>query len=95
MILDHIIELTPVALAIPAVILCARKYMVARRNRDRIVLALAVICSLLMIFAQTSWWATYVIHGDLLGTTLANVIWTAFNCATMTVFIIMGWPRCK
>ena len=91
--LRYVFELLPIALAIPAIVLCARKYHIARRNTDRIVSGLAVLCALLLILAQSSWWASYTLHGDLQGTWLANQVWTIFNCLTMAVFITIGWPR--
>ena len=56
-------------------------------------MALAVIASLMLIVAQTSWWASYVLQGDLDGTGFANVLWAIFNSLTMAIFILMAYRR--
>ena len=91
--LMHIFEFLPIALALVAAVLCGLKYRHTRRKQERLVCALAVVCAVLMMFAQSSWWATYRIYGLGIGTDLANHVWTIFNILTMTSFIAIGWPR--
>jgi hypothetical protein len=91
--LTTIFELLPVGLAVIAAVRCSTRYSMRIRKVDRLTLILAVLNSLLLIFAQTSWWSTYVLLGSLQGTEFANVVWTVFNSLTMIVFILLGSPR--
>lgn len=93
--LHHILQLFPVILALIAAVLCTQSYATGRRRQDKTVMALGVLCALMLIVAQTSWWTTYLIQGNLLGTWFANSIWVIFNALTMIVFIILAYPRAK
>lgn len=86
-------EFLPVGLALAAAVLCAQKYSDTRRKAERLVCLLGTICAVLLMFAQTSWWSAYYIHGLGLGTDFANHVWTLFNILTMSAFIVIGWPR--
>lgn len=91
--LEYVFELVPVVLALVAAVTCASRYSRERRRSDRIVMVLGVVCSILLIFAQTSWWTSYVLQGNLVGTKIANVIWTVFNTLVMISFILASLPR--
>lgn len=88
--MKHIIESIPILLAVYAAIVCARQYMVDRRKHHKRVLLIGVVSSLLLIIAQTSWYVTYVVQGNLAGTWFADQIWTAFNSLTMLAFILLA-----
>jgi hypothetical protein len=89
----HAFEFAPIALAFVAAVLCGRKYSQTRRQQERLVCALGVVCAVLLMFAQSSWWATYRMQGLGIGTDIANHVWTVFNVLTMSAFIALGWPR--
>ena len=91
--IQHMFQLLPVFLALIAAVVCSRHFATHRRRRDRTAMALAVSASVLLVVAQTSWWTTYLIQGDLLGTWFANMIWTIFNTVVMVVFILIALPR--
>lgn len=84
-----LLEALPVALAFFAVFACGYRVitMPARRSHDRLVYAGMMVCAALLIVAQSSWTYT-LLKGDLLGTDTANVVWSLFNIATMSVFIL-------
>lgn len=88
--MQHIIESIPILLAIYAAIVCTKQYAVDRRKHHKRVLLLGVISSLLLIVAQTSWYVTYVVNGNLIGTWFADQIWTVFNSITMLAFIMLA-----
>lgn len=89
---NHFFQLLPVILACIAAITCAHRFNSGRRKQDKIVMALSVTCSLLLIVAQTSWWTTFLIEGNLLGTIFADTIWTIFNSLIMVTLIIISDP---
>lgn len=91
--IQHVFQLLPVALACISAILCAYRVTGERRRSDRLAMTVAVLCSLLLVVAQTSWWSTYLIEGNLLGTVFANSVWTIFNTLVMVTFIILAYPR--
>lgn len=95
--LAHVFELSPVILAMVAAVTCADRYSRARRKCERAAMAIGVLCALLLIFAQTSWWTSYVIQGLGLATQIADAAWTAFNSLVMIAFILLSRPRrvCK
>lgn len=88
--MQHIFESLPVVLACYSAIVCARQFANDRRVHHKRVLLLGVICSLLLIVAQTSWYVTYTINGNLMGTVFANNVWTVFNNLTMLAFILLA-----
>ena len=88
--MHHILEALPIVLAIYAAIICARQYVLDRRKHHRRVLLLGVLNSLILIVAQTSWYVTYVINGNLVGTWFADQLWTVFNSTTMIAYILLA-----
>lgn len=88
--MHNILEALPILLAIYSAIVCAKQYTIDRRKHHKRVLLLGVISSLLLITAQTSWYVTYVINGNLIGTWFANQIWAIFNSLTMLAFILLA-----
>lgn len=90
---QYVFEALPVLLAIFAAVFCSRKYTQERRYRDRLGLIGAVIASILLTIAQTSWWVASLIEGRLEDTIFANYVWTVFNTIVMLVFINMGASR--
>ena len=90
---QYLFEALPVLLAIVSAVFCSRKYTQERRYRDRFGLIGAVIASILLTIAQTSWWVAVLIEKRLEDTILANYVWTVFNTIVMLVFINMGVPR--
>lgn len=55
-------------------------------------MALAVLASLILVVAQSSWWAS-TFAGEVEGAYLANILWTVFNNVVMLTFIFVAWPR--
>lgn len=92
-IVSHLLELLPVFLALLAAVMCSARYKVVKNKADKAVLALGVASACLLIVAQTSWWGTYILTGDLKGTVWANHIWTLFNSLTMLAFIVFSRGR--
>jgi len=90
--LNYLFQLLPIVLAIIAAISCSYRYTQDRRKYDRWAMLLAVLSSILLIVAQTSWWATYILNNSLQGTELANFIWTAFNSLVMICLIMISRP---
>lgn len=89
---QYFFELLPVVLAFVAAVSCSIRYHRDRRHHDRLAMALAILASLMLIAAQTSWWATVLYQHSLQGTEFSNFIWTAFNSLTMIIYIIMASP---
>lgn len=89
----YFFEILPIVLAIISAILCSIKYSSYRRQDDKVIMILAVFCSILLIIAQTSWWTSYIIENSLEGTRFANATWTVFNNVTMIIFISLAIKR--
>lgn len=83
----YVFELLPVALAIAAAISCGTAYKSASGQKSKLVLGLGIVCAVLLICAQSSWWGSFVLLGTLEGTVWANYIWTVFNSLVMLAFI--------
>ena len=88
--IQHIFELLPVALAIIAAISCAKSFGNAKTRPLRCALGLGVVCSVLLVVAQSSWWGSFMLQHSLEGTTFANGVWTVFNSLTMVAFIVLS-----
>lgn len=91
--IQHIFELLPVGLALVAAVMCAAKFKLAKDTTDRVVLGIGVACACLLIVAQTSWWGSNLLLGDLEGTVWANHVWTVFNSLVMVGFIAFARGR--
>jgi len=90
--LNYILQILPIGLAIIAVISCSIRFHKDRRKHDRLAMLLSVVSSILLIVAQTSWWVTYAIEGNLMGTVFANHVWTVFNSLIMVCLIMFAQP---
>lgn len=90
--INYFFQILPIALAFISVFACASRFAKDRRRHDRFAMILAIVCSLLLIIAQTSWWVSYAIQGNLLGTEFSNVVWTIFNSLIMICLIILAQP---
>lgn len=90
MLLSYIIEAIPVVLAVVASISCSYKYSLEKRSASKHALILGVVCSLLLIIAQTSWIVSSLVTNSLEGTWFANYVWTLFNSLTMVAFILLA-----
>lgn len=88
----NFIEFIPIILAIIAAISCSYRFKHCRRSSDKISMFFATLAALLLIIAQTSWWVSYIIEGDLLGTKFANNIWTIFDSLIMICLIVYSQP---
>lgn len=93
--MQHIFETLPIILACYSAIICSRQFAKDRRAQNKRVLLLGIVCSLLLIIAQTSWYVSYVVKGSLLGTWFADQIWTLFNILTMLAFILLAHGSSK
>lgn len=80
-------EALPVVLAMAAIFSCTHKAITTRRAHDRNIYVGMIICAALLITAQSSWTYT-MLHGLSEGTDFANILWSLFNSATMSVFIM-------
>lgn len=83
-------EVVPLVLAVYAIFTCANRALTTRRAHDRNQFLLMIICAALMIGAQSSWTYT-LLKGDILGTDVANVLWTVFNSLVMVTFSYAAW----
>lgn len=83
-------EILPIFLAMWAAIACAMSYKRERRSANKIVFAIATVCSMLLIVAQTSWWVSLIIEGTGQGTAFADRLWAAFNSLSMLSYIALA-----
>lgn len=88
--MKYIFESLPIILALYAALVCARQYALDRRKQYKRVLLLGVLCSVLLILAQTSWLVSSAVQGNMVGTWLADQVWTLFNSTTMLAFILLA-----
>ena len=85
--MQHIFELFPVVLAAVSVLLCGLRYHSECNRRVKTIMIFGGAASGLLIFAQTSWWASFVLEDSLVGTVFADYVWTGFNTLVMVNFI--------
>lgn len=88
-----ILEIIPIILAFAAIYVSANATMTARRSTDRIRAGLSVVAAVLLIVAQTSWYVTSVILGQMEDTSFANHIWSVFNILVMLIIILFPGHR--
>lgn len=80
-------EMTPVFLALLALVHCFLAILPSRSWLGRVYFILACINCVLMISAQLSWtWTVYA--GNTVGTLLADYTWTVFNLLVMVSYLI-------
>ena len=90
--INYFFQILPIILAVIAIISCSYRFSKERRKYDRYAMLLSIISSFIMIIAQTSWWVTYAIEGNLMGTIFANNLWTIFNSLIMVCLILLAHP---
>ncbi len=89
----NIIEISPIVLAVFALIFSATMYKHARRKMDKGVNILSIIACLILIIAQTSWLISIVVVGSDTGTLFSNHLWSIFNNLVMVIIIMFAAPR--
>ncbi len=89
----YILDTIPILLAIVAIFVSSIKLMNIRRKSDYMICSFSIVASLLLIFAQTSWWVSVVIDNDLAGTDFSNKLWFMFNTLVMLILILNNSPR--
>lgn len=89
----YILEIIPILLAIVAIFVTSIKLLNIRRKTDYIICTFSIVASLLLIFAQTSWWVSMFIDNNLEGTSFSNKIWFMFNTIVMLILILNNTPR--
>lgn len=80
----------PVALAILVSITSARVFYEIKDKTKKLIALSFFFSSLILIFAQTSWWVTYVFEGKLEGTQFSNYLWATFNSLVMSIFLCLN-----
>ena len=83
-----IFESIPLFLAVFVILLSVKNYSIPRRKTDRVNIILMSFTSLMLLVAQSSWWATSVIGESHKGQWWANIIWTLFNSFVMICFLL-------
>lgn len=76
-------EGVPIVAAFITIVLAAQRAVVTSNDSVRITAMLYMLCSFMLVVAQSSWSWTVFIKKDLLGSDIANVVWTLFNLVTM------------
>lgn len=79
-------EALPIIAAIIAIFFCGYRALVTTKKSTLTVSLMSVVCALLMLAAQVSWSWSYFVKGSLLGTDMANLMWTLFNSLVMVTF---------
>lgn len=93
--MSQLFELFPIVLAVVAIITSSIMYGRVRRKADKIRSILSIICAILLIFAQSSWYTAAIVMGQIEDTWFANQIWTIFNILVMVLIITQSLPRRK
>jgi hypothetical protein len=89
----YILEIFPVLLALISAYTCAGALKRARRGRDKIVYAMGILSTLLLLIGQSTWWYTTLVANT---DTIANVrdyVWVAFDIVVTTAFILLTSRR--
>lgn len=86
-------EFIPVVLAIIAIVMLAHSYGSLRRRNDALFRIIGIVSCIVLTIAQTSWWQSAIIEGDLVGTWFSNKLWLVFNSLVMINYIIISLPR--
>ena len=92
---NAIIEFIPVGLAIVAIYFASGNLVHNRRTRDKVANVLGMVAAIILVVAQSSWYTSAVLEGNLEGTWFANQLWTIFNSLVMIMIIIATYPRVK
>lgn len=89
-----ILELSPVLMAIVAMIAAGRGYQYAEPGKDRILLLIGMVCSALLILAQVALFiSTFVTREP--ESMFNYVVWAIFNNLVMLMILLYVLPRAK
>lgn len=83
--LRAIMELTPIAMAVVAIITASKNF-----KREKSVALLSMVCAFLLIVAQSYWYVAVVVIQTMHETVLSNIVWTIFNCLIMYLVILVN-----
>lgn len=81
------VEIIPLFLAFVAIFAAGYRALITKNPAVLKYCIMSIFAATLMIAAQVSWSWTYFIKNDLLGTEIANLMWTAFNSLVMIKII--------
>lgn len=84
------LELTPIILAVIAILITSKNYKLNLNKGMGIVPLLSIVCALLLVFAQSSWYVLAVVMNSLEDTIISNIVWTIFNILTMVLLIVIN-----
>lgn len=89
---NTIIEFIPIGLSMVAIYFASGNHDQFHTTREKVVNVLGVIAAIILVVAQSSWYVSAVIEGNLKGTWFANQLWTIFNSLVMIMIIITTFP---
>lgn len=87
--LPHVFEFVPIIMAFITLLACGFRANNTTHHPARTLMLLGVVCSLILLITQTSWWVTHVIEGGTSGDgpAVINYLWTIFNTLVMSSFL--------
>lgn len=74
-----IFEFIPVAGALWAVMECGKAALFHRSKHYRLLCGWATLNAMMMLYAQSSWMFSITVLNSIIGTELANYVWTIHN----------------
>ena len=95
--LPHVFEFIPIIMALAALLACGFRANKTPNPAARNLMLIGVVCSILLLITQTSWWVTHVIEG---GTSddepkFISFLWTVFHSIVMLAFLYAALRREK
>ena len=85
----YVLESLPMMLAILVFMASILRFGIATTYEGRIALVWTGVNAALLMLAQASWWKSYLIDSDLIGTDWSNHLWTVFNTSVMSLCLYM------
>lgn len=89
-VLRAILELGPIVFAVIAILIASKNFKFHKENGRALISSLSIVCSFLLIFAQSSWYVLVVVLNSLEDSVLSNLVWTVFNVLIMLLLILVN-----
>ncbi len=83
----YVLESLPVTCAILVLMASVLRFGIATTHEGRIAIVWIGINSVMLMLAQASWWKSYLLDNNLIGTDWSNYVWTVFNTSVMCLYL--------
>jgi hypothetical protein len=87
-----VVELLPIFFAVATIVVTSINFnnLTLCYKDGRVIGLLSIVSAFLLIFAQSSWFVTVVVHGSTHDAYFSKYVWTVYNLLVMYLIILIN-----